>query len=116
MGLAYLRSQSVDSATQDLIALIEDKESFREAFGCSVDDSDSIQTLIEAKTISINRLMELVPEGTVDPTPFLYDTTCYVAAALMGVSALANFSIRPLDMTQALRQVQKSEAEGRGKT
>lgn len=41
-----------------------------------------------------------MPEGTVDPTPFIYDTTCYAAAVLMGVSLLANLAIRPLDFVQ----------------
>jgi MFS family permease len=108
MGLAYLRSQSVTSATHDLIDSIEDEDSFQQTFGCNVDDSESIQTLIDAKTISINRLMELVPDGTADPTPFLYDTTCYIAAGLMGVSAIANLAIRPLDVKQVLKRLEKS--------
>lgn len=44
--------------------------------------------------------MELMPEGTVDPTPFIYDTTCYAAAGLMGISLLANLAIRPLDFVE----------------
>lgn len=27
--------------------------------------------------------MEIAPEGTVDPTPFIYDTTMYTMAGLM---------------------------------
>ena len=28
--------------------------------------------------------MEIMPTGTIDPTPFIYDTTLYTMAGLMG--------------------------------
>lgn len=37
---------------------------------------------------------------TSDPTPFLYDTTCYAAAGLMGISTLANLFIQPLNFRE----------------
>jgi MFS family permease len=95
MGLAYLRSHATHESIQQLLLEVHDRDAFAGSFGCSVDDLDSIQKLIDAKTITIARLMELVPPHTVDPTPFLYDTTCYGAAALMGVSFAANYFIRP---------------------
>ena len=109
MGLSYLRSTSESAATQDLLRQIDDKDAFEEAFGCSVEDSSAIQTLIDAKTISISRLMELAPDGTTDPTPFLYDSTCYVAAGLMGVAALANLAIRPIDVMEISEQAKNSK-------
>lgn len=105
MGLATLRSHSVSNATQDLIEAVEDKDAFLEIFGCEIDDSAAIEKLIDAKTLTIARMMELVPEGTADPTPFLYDTTLYIAAGLMSVSALANLAIRPLDVKQKLKEL-----------
>ena len=109
MGLAYLRSESYHSAIYDLLALIEDKAAFESAFGCSLNDTERIETLIDAKTLSISRLMDIVPTGTVDPTPFLYDSTFYVAAGLMGTAFLSNLAIRPLDVKNVLAQLEESE-------
>ena len=50
--------------------------------------------------------MDLAPAGTVDPTPFLYDTTCYLAAALMSVAALSNLVIGPLDLNKELKTME----------
>ena len=109
MGLGYMRSYSISNAIQDLLGKIEEGDgffnststsgaatAFEQTFGCTLQDTDTdtIQRLIEAKTIFIGWLMELMPEGTVaDPTPFIYDTTCYAAAGLMGVGLLANLAI-----------------------
>ena len=106
MGLAFMRSQSVENAIESLLAMVEDKSAFETAFGCQLDDTESIRTLIDAKTITIGRLMEVVPVGTVDPTPFLYDSTCYVAAGLMGVSFLANMAIQPLDFERIANELE----------
>lgn len=112
MGLAYLRSYSYDNALQDLLHTVDvhDASAFERSFGVSISDKDAIQTLTDAKTLTIEKLMELAPTGTVDPTPFLYDTTCYVAAGLMSVAALSNLAIRPLNLSKELKNV---EALGR---
>jgi hypothetical protein len=49
--------------------------------------------------------MEIAPDGTIDPTPFLYDTTCYVAAGLIGVSFISNMMIQPLDVKKILKDM-----------
>ena len=109
MGLAYLRSESYHSAIYDLLASIEDEAAFESTFGCSLSDTERIETLIDAKTLSISRLMDIVPTGTVDPTPFLYDSTFHVAAGLMGTAFLSNLAIRPLDVKNVLAQLEESE-------
>jgi hypothetical protein len=75
MGLVYMRSQSVHDATQDLLGRIEDTDAFEYTFGCSASDMYAVQMLVDANTITIAWLMELVPPGTMDPTPFLYNYT-----------------------------------------
>lgn len=55
-------------------------EAFEATFGASVDKAND---LIASKTLTISKLMALAPPGTVDPTPYLYDTTMYT----MGESA-----------------------------
>ncbi len=104
MGMAYLRSRSHDGAMSDLLSTIEasDPAALERAFGVAISDVGAIRTLTEARTLTIEKLLELCPPGTVDPTPFLYDTTCYAAAGLMGVAALSNLAIRPLDLSEEL--------------
>ena len=111
MGLTYLRQQSAHNATMDLLAKVKDEAAFEHAFGCSLQDTSSVETLIDAKTLTIARLMELVPVGTVDPTPFLYDTTCYAAAALMGVSLISNWMVHPIDVRQIQRQLESTTGQ-----
>lgn len=108
MGLAYLRSHSQHTAMQDLLHAIEqhDATALERSFGCSMHDDATIEKLIGAKTLTIDKLFELAPPGTVDPTPFLYDSTCYAAAGLMSVAFLSNLAIRPLDLSKALRDMQ----------
>lgn len=56
---------------------------------------DKAQELIDAKAVTISRLMELAPEGTIDPTPTLYNTTMYSVAGIMVVALLCNAMIKP---------------------
>jgi len=105
MGLAYFRSQSEKQAIHELLSSIEDNETFELAFGCSKNDLSSIQSLIDAKTISISRLMDFVPDSVHDPSPYLYDSTLYAAASLMGVAAISNFFIRPLDVKKVMNEL-----------
>jgi hypothetical protein len=119
MGLAYLRSRASDSAMSDLLhnhIAPHDaaRVAFYESFGCTSDNAKVIETLIDAKTITIARLLDFVPTGTVDPTPFLYDTTCYTAAGLMAVSFIANLLIKPLDVNMILSQIKTTKDENNG--
>ena len=60
---------------------------FERAFGAPVSE---LETLVSANTVTIARLMELAPPGTVDPSPFLYDSTFYGMAGIISVAAVAN--------------------------
>lgn len=42
------------------------------------------------KTVTISRLMDIVPPGTVDPTPFVYDKMLYTMAGLQAMALLTN--------------------------
>jgi len=112
MGLAYLRSHSQQKAVQELLEIVDkdDATAIKKSFGCSIHDYSTIQNLIDAKTLTIEKLMQLAPAGTVDPTPFLYDSTCYFAAGLMSMAALSNLLIRPLDLNAALKNLQASKS------
>ena len=57
---------------------------------------DQLDQLIAAKTVTIGRLMEIAPAGTVAPTPSLYNTTMYAMAALLVIGLIANALVKPI--------------------
>ena len=65
------------AAITDLLSKV-DASCFETKFGSPMSMADS---LIEAKTVTVAKLMEIAPVGTMDPTPFLYDTSFYSIAA-----------------------------------
>ena len=71
--LGRLRDQASESAMLDLTKKI-DPEILISEFG----SSSNLMTLIENKALTIPQLMQLTPSGTIDPTPFIYDTSLYV--------------------------------------
>ena len=53
--------------------------------------------MVEAKTLTISKLMEIMPEGTTDPTPYLYNSTMYTMAGFMALAALSHAMVKPVD-------------------
>jgi len=92
-AITYLRNMSVNDAIADLVSKI-DPAVFQAKFGSAV---SQLNELVAAKTVTVSNLMELVPAGTVDPTPSLYNTTMYAMAGLLVVAFFANLTIRPVD-------------------
>ncbi len=90
--LTSLREQSVYQAISDLASKI-DSDKFQQAFGA---DKSALDALVEAKTVTIIRLMDICPPGTIDPTPFLYDSTVYAYAGMLSVALVSNALIRPV--------------------
>ncbi|MDO7597794.1 MAG: OFA family MFS transporter [Pseudomonadota bacterium] len=91
--ITYLRQNSVESAINALVARI-DPAAFQEKFGASV---SHLQELVDAKTVSISKLMEISPVGTIDPTPTLYNSTMYAMACLLLIAFFANLTLRKVD-------------------
>ena len=89
---------SARGAHQDLdrvdLAARVDPERFRQAFGAGVEQLD---TLVAQQTVTIAKLMEIAPAGTVDPTPSLYNLTMYLMAALLAIALVANALMKPVD-------------------
>ena len=63
-------------------------------FGAPV---EQLEQLVYAKTVTIAKLMEIVPAGTIDPTPSLYNTTMYAMAGLLVIAFFANLFMKPVD-------------------
>ena len=91
--LLNLRKVSETQALNDLLIKV-DPIAFASKFGA---DISAAPTLIEAKTLTISKLMTIMPEGTIDPTPFLYNNTMYTMAGLVSVGAMLHFLVRPVN-------------------
>ncbi|MCF7698535.1 OFA family MFS transporter [Loktanella sp. M215] len=92
LAITSLRQMSVTNAINDLAARV-DPASFTQTFGAPLAQLDQ---LVAAKTVTIARLMEIAPAGTIDPTSSLYNTTMYCMAALLVVAFFANLFMRPV--------------------
>ena len=66
-----------------IIAETCDEEAFVNAFGAPKAEAAS---LVQSKVVTLPLLLRIAPEGTVDPSPLLYDDAFYTLA---GFSALA---------------------------
>jgi MFS family permease len=99
LAITSLRQSSVNNAIQDLMTRI-DANAFAVHFGAPVEQLD---LLVEQKTVTIARLIEIAPAGTVDPTSGLYNTTMILMAALLAVALLSNAFMRPVDSRHHLQ-------------
>lgn len=93
LAITSLRESAVTRAIGDLVARI-DPAVFESKFGAGI---DQLPSLVHAKTVTIAKLMEIVPPGTVDPTPGLYNQTMFLMAGLLFVALVANALMRPVD-------------------
>jgi len=93
LAIAQLRQLSVNNALDALKAKI-DPTLFLEKFGAPI---EKIDELVKAKTVTISKLMEIAPVGTVDPTPSLYNTTMYAMAFLLVIAFFSNLLIKPVN-------------------
>ncbi|PCJ30478.1 MAG: MFS transporter [Gammaproteobacteria bacterium] len=92
LAITSLRENAVTTAIQDLVSKL-DPATFKMTFGAGTEQLDS---LIEAKTVTISKLMEIVPMGTIDPTPSLYNQTMYLMAGLLAIAFIANWLMKPV--------------------
>ena len=92
LAITSLRESSINKAITDLVEKI-DPAIFASTFGGSIDQLD---LLVAQKSVTIGKLMEIVPPGTIDPTSSLYNTTMYLMAALLFVALIANAAMRPV--------------------
>ena len=88
-----IRKMAESQALADLLSKV-DPQAFSAKFGA---DLSSAQSLIEAKTLTIAKLMTIMPPGTVDPSPFLYNNTMYTMAGLVSVGAMLHFLVKPVN-------------------
>ena len=100
LAITSLREISVKNAIRDLMGKI-DPAAFQEKFGAGINQLDQ---LVTAKTVTINKLMEIAPSGTVDPTSGLYNTTMYLMAVVLFVALIMNATMRPVDAKHHMKE------------
>ena len=93
LAITSLRQNSMDKAIDDLMRVI-DPAAFSAQFGAPV---EQLTLLVEQNSVTIARLMEIAPTGTVDPTSSLYNSTMILMAALLGIALISNALMRPVD-------------------
>ena len=91
-AITSLREHSLNVAIRDLAQQIEPSR-FSEKFGAPLSQLDA---LAAAKTVTLPKLMEIAPPGTIDPSATLYNSTMFVMAALLAVALVANALIQPV--------------------
>ncbi len=108
LAITSLRENAVTKAINGLVESI-DPMAFKQTFGAGIDQLDN---LIAAKSVTIAKLMEIVPEGTVDPTPGLYNQTMYLMAALLLIALIANALMKPVDPKHYMTEEEVQNSDG----
>ncbi len=93
VAITYLRDRSLRSAIYNLSGQV-DINVFEATFGAPPSE---LTALIAKKTVTLPKLMALVPPGTVDPSSMLYSSTMLTMSALLAVAFVANWLVRPVD-------------------
>ncbi len=99
MVLAALRERTLQQTLKDLTAQA-DPTAFLQKFGAPTSD---LSQLIQSKTVTISKLLEICPPGTSDPSSTLYNTTMYFMAGLLATAAIANACIHPVHERHAAK-------------
>ncbi len=92
LAITSLREISVKDAINDLVEKI-DPAAFQSKFGAGI---DQLEQLVTANTVTISKLMDIAPPGTIDPTSGLYNTTMYLMAVILFVALITNALMRPV--------------------
>jgi hypothetical protein len=100
LAITSLRQHAVTNAIADLATKVE-PAAFQQRFGAGLEQLDQ---LVATQTVTIARLMELVPAGTADPTPSLYNSTMYLMALLLAVGLISNALMKPVDHKHHMKE------------
>ncbi|HTT08541.1 MAG TPA: OFA family MFS transporter [Gammaproteobacteria bacterium] len=92
LAITSLRENAVNKAITDLVSHI-DPAKFQQKFGAGV---DQLQLLVSQHTVTISKLMEIAPAGTIDPTSELYNNTMYLMAGLLLIALVCNAIMHPV--------------------
>ncbi|HTQ99444.1 MAG TPA: OFA family MFS transporter [Candidatus Acidoferrum sp.] len=99
LAITSLRQSAMSDAITALAAKV-DPVAFQQRFGAGLDQLDK---LVSAQTVTIARLMEIAPKGTVDPTSSLYNSTMYLMAVLLAIGLVSNALMKPVAKSHYLK-------------
>ncbi|MCE9606176.1 MAG: OFA family MFS transporter [Planctomycetia bacterium] len=91
-AITALRQHSEKRAIEALANVVS-PDKFAERFGAPLAD---LPLLVERKTVTLAKLFELAPLGTLDPSRSLYDSTMYLMAGLLVIGFVADMLVRPV--------------------
>ena len=92
LAITTLRQHSLSGSIHEMAAKVS-PEKFAETFGAGIGQLD---LLIEKKTVTLAKLLEIAPSGTIDPTPSLYNSTMYLMAFLLLLALISNALMKPV--------------------
>jgi MFS family permease len=101
IALTTLRERTSRHAAIELASRVE-PEAFAAKFGAPL---EQLEALLESKTVTLAKLMEIVPAGTVNPSFTLYNTTMYLMAGLLICALAANLLVRPVAKEHHLKEL-----------
>lgn len=93
LAITSLRENSLQQAIERLARQVNPAD-FRAKFGAPL---ETLQTLVAQKTVTLPKLMEIAPAGTVNPASTLYNSTMILMAGLLVIALIANLLVRPVD-------------------
>ena len=93
VAITSLRARAVDAGIEDLAAKV-DPATFEATFGAGL---DQLPALVEAKTVTLAKLVAIAPPGTEDPTASVYNSTMFLMAGLLLLALVANAMVKPVD-------------------
>ncbi|MSR10551.1 MAG: MFS transporter [Gammaproteobacteria bacterium] len=92
LAITSLRESSINRAISELMTTITPAD-FRAHFGAPV---EQLELLVQQNSVTIARLMEIAPAGTMDPTSGIYNSTMILMAALLGIALVSNALMKPV--------------------
>ena len=90
----------MDNAINELVQKIS-PEKFQEIYGSSI---ENLTLLVQQKTVTISNLMPHMPEGTINPSTTLYNTTMFAMAGLLAIAFICNLLISPVDSKHHMKE------------
>ena len=90
VAITQLRQNSMENAIENLVSKIS-PEKFQEIYGAPI---EQLSLLVKQKTVTISSLMQHMPEGTINPSTTLYNSTMYAMAGLVSNCFCSKFTNR----------------------
>jgi MFS family permease len=99
LAITSLRARAVEAGIDKLADKV-DPARFEQSFGAGL---DQLPALVEAKTVTLAKLMAIAPPGTQDPTAGLYNSTMFLMAGLLVLALVANALVKPVAAKHHIR-------------